>query len=94
MLAGGMFAGYIDWRAENPSDDIMTQLLYAEFDDENGTTRRLTREELLAYVSIVAGAGDETTRFTIGWMGKLLSDHPDQRRLVVEDRSLAPRWCG
>ena len=91
VLAGGMFADYVEWRAENPSDDIMTQLLYAEFDDENGTTRRLTREELLSYVSIVAGAGDETTRLTIGWMGKLLSDHPDQRRLLVDDRSLVPR---
>jgi cytochrome P450 len=90
VLAGGMFADYIDWRVEHPSDDIMTQLLQADFADETGATRRLTREELLAYVSIVAGAGDHTTRLTIGWMGKLLSDHPDQRRRLVEDRSLVP----
>jgi cytochrome P450 len=25
----------------------------------------------------------------LGWMGKVLSDHPDQRRALVEDRSLA-----
>jgi len=88
LLTGGMFAEYIDWRVDHPSDDIMTQLLYAEFEDEHGVTRRLTREELLAYVNIVALAGNETTRLLIGWIGKLLSDHPDQRRLLVEDPSL------
>ena len=39
-FAGGeMFAEYIDWRAEHPSDDLMTELLNAEFEDETGTTR-------------------------------------------------------
>ena len=28
---------YIDWRVEHPSDDLMTQLLNAEFVDETGT---------------------------------------------------------
>jgi cytochrome P450 len=88
-LTGDIFAEYVDWRSEHPSDDIMTQLLYTEFEDETGEVRRLTREELLAYVNIVAAAGNETTRILIGWMGKLLSEHPDQRRLLVEDPSLA-----
>jgi cytochrome P450 len=35
---GSQFAEYIDWRAKNPSDDLMTELLNAEFDDETGTT--------------------------------------------------------
>ncbi len=30
------FAEYIDWRAEHPSDDLMTELLKAEFEDETG----------------------------------------------------------
>ena len=47
-----MFADYIDWRAEHPSDDLMTELLNAEFEDETGTTRRLTREEILTYVTV------------------------------------------
>ena len=90
VLSGAIFSEYIDWRVEHPSDDIMTQLLNAEFDDENGAPRRLTRDELLAYVNIIAAAGNETTRVLIGWTGKLLSDFPDQRRLLVEDPSLVP----
>ena len=40
-LAGDIFADYIDWRAEHPSDDLMTELLNVEFEDETGTVRRL-----------------------------------------------------
>jgi cytochrome P450 len=89
-LSGARFAEYIDWRVDHPSDDIMTQLMYAEFKDENGETRRLSRNELLTYVNLVAGAGNETTDRLIGWIGKLLSDNPDARRILVEDRSLVP----
>jgi cytochrome P450 len=84
-LDGRIFSDYIDWRIEHPSDDIMTQLLYAEFEGVDGEMRKLTREELLAYVNLIAAAGNDTTRLLIGWTGRLLSDHPDQRRLLVED---------
>src|SRR5437764_6060329 len=90
FATGDVFADYIDWRVAHPSDDLMTELLNAEFEDETGTTRRLTRDEILTYVNVVAGAGHETTTRLIGWTGKLLADHPDQRRQLVQDRSLIP----
>src|SRR5262245_19900290 len=40
-----LIADYIDWRAKHPSDDLMTELLHAEVDDD-GTRRRLTRIEV------------------------------------------------
>ena len=83
-----MFEEYIDWRIDHPSDDLMTELLHTEFEDETGTTRTLTRDEALLYTTVVAGAGSETTTRLIGWAGKLLAEHPDQRREIVEDRSL------
>lgn len=83
-----MFAEYIDWRVEHPSDDLMTELLHTEFEDETGTVRRLTRDEALLYTTVVAGAGNETTTRLIGWAGKVLAEHPDQRRALVGDRSL------
>ena len=88
--SGEVFAEYIDWRADHPSDDLMTELLQAEFEDESGTTRRLTRTEILNYVGLIAAAGNETTTRLIGWTGKVLAEHPDQRRELVEDRSLVP----
>ncbi len=82
------FSDYIDWRTTHPSDDLMSELLFVEFEDETGTTRRLTRDEVLMYVSVVSGAGNETTNRLIGWMGKVLAEHPAQRRDLVGDRSL------
>jgi cytochrome P450 len=85
-----MFAEYVDWRAEHPSDDIMTELLNVEFVDETGTTRKLTRQELLTYIEVVAGAGNETTTRLIGWSAKVLADHPDQRAQLVANPALIP----
>ena len=90
FLTAEMFSDYMDWRAENPSDDLMTELLHVEFEDETGTVRRLRRDEVLSYVFIVAGAGNETTTKLIGWAGKVLADHPDQRRHLAEDPALIP----
>jgi cytochrome P450 len=86
--SGASFDEYLDWRVDHPSDDIMTELLNAEFEDETGTRRRLSRDELGIYLAVVAGAGNETTTRLIGWTAKVLADHPDQRREVLEDRSL------
>jgi cytochrome P450 len=89
-IGGDSFAEYIEWRSKHPSNDLMTELLTAEFEDETGTVRTLTREEVLTYTAVVAGAGNETTTRLIGWAGKVLSDFPDERKLLVEDPSLIP----
>ncbi|BBZ70239.1 cytochrome P450 [Mycobacterium paraseoulense] len=85
-----VFAEYIDWRADHPSDDLMTDLLRAEIEEPDGTRRPLSRTEVLAYTAMIAGAGNETTARLIGFMGQLLSDHPDQRRELVANPSLIP----
>jgi cytochrome P450 len=90
MASGDFFGQYIDWRAEHPSNDIMTELLNVEFEDETGTVRRMRRDELLTYVTVVSGAGNETTTRLIGWAGKVLAEHPDQRRALAENPSLIP----
>jgi cytochrome P450 len=87
--SGEMFSDYIDWRVDHPSDDLMTQLLNAEVEDD-GATRRLTRGEVLLYTSMIAGAGNETTTRLIGFIGQLLAEHPDQRRQIVANPSLIP----
>jgi cytochrome P450 len=88
---GEMYAAYVDWRAENPSDDIVTELLNVEFEDEHGVTRRLHRAELLSFVNVVAAAGNETTNRLIGWAGKVLAEHPDQRRQLADNPRLIPQ---
>ena len=57
----------------------MTQLVQAEFEDHTGVTRRLTREEVLGYVNLLSGAGNETTTKLIGHTVRTLAEQPDQR---------------
>jgi cytochrome P450 len=85
----GVFAEYITWRAKHPSDDVISKLLTVEF-EENGERRRLTNDEVLGYVNLLAAAGNETTTRLIGWAGKVLADYPDQRRDLVNDLGLVP----
>ncbi len=70
----------------------MTELLNAEFEDfETGTASvPHPRVEILTYISVIAGAGNETTTRLIGWAGKVLAEHPDQRRELVADFTLIP----
>ncbi len=87
---GADYEAYIDWRVNNPSDDLMTELLNVEFVDETGTKRKMTRDEILIFVAMIAGAGNETTSRLLGWTGKILSDHPDQRRQIAANPTLIP----
>ena len=84
------FRDYIEWRKKHPSDDLMTELMTAEFEDETGTTRTLTDEEVLTYCTVVAGAGNETTGRLIGWFGALMARYPEARRELASDPSLIP----
>ena len=85
-----VFSEYVRWRAEHPSDDLMTELLNAEFEDYTGIRRTLTHEEVIGYVGLLAGAGNETTTRLIGFTGEVLGRHPDQRAELVADSSLVP----
>jgi len=84
------FSQYLNDRAENPTDDLMSELLHLEFEDETGTRRMLGRDELLNFLVLITGAGSDTTVNAIGWAGQLLGDHPDQRRLLLNDPGLIP----
>ena len=86
----GLFGTHLDRRLSQPSDDLMTQLLTIEFEDDTGTRRNLRREEILTFLNLIASAGTDTTSRLIGWTGKILAEHPDQRHRLVEDPSLIP----
>jgi methyl-branched lipid omega-hydroxylase len=67
-------------RLKNPKDDITTALMHAELDGE-----RLTVQEFGSFFILLVAAGNETTRNAISWGMKLLTDHPDQRRIWWDD---------
>lgn len=70
----------IEKRRENPTDDLMTNLVRAEVD---GTT--LSDEEIASFFVLLSVAGNDTTRNSISLGMKALCDFPEQRRLLSQD---------
>lgn len=83
-----IFDEFLEIRTKKPSEDMMSELVHREFTDHEGTVRKLTRQEVGNIVQMLSAAGNETTNKLIGWSGRLLAQHPDQRRAIRDDRSL------
>lgn len=86
----GYFARYLAERRQQPRDDIMTALLEAEVELEDGRKRRLGDTELLAFIGLLSGAGNETVARLLGWAGTVLARFPDERRRLANDPGLIP----
>src|SRR5207344_3235226 len=61
-------------------DDITTKLMQAEVEGQ-----RLTAAEFGSFFLLLVAAGNETTRNAISHGMLALTDHPDQRKLWVDD---------
>jgi cholest-4-en-3-one 26-monooxygenase len=68
-------------RANNPTDDIVTQLIQADIEGE-----RLSDDEFGFFVVMLAVAGNETTRNSITHGMIAFSQHPEQWELYKKDR--------
>jgi cytochrome P450 len=90
LLDAERFGAYIDYRQQHPADDLMTDLLNATYTDTDGTEKHLDKTAIQTYVGLLAAAGNETTVRLIGWAGKVLAEHTDQRQQLAEDPSLIP----
>ena len=86
----GYFGRYVESRRSNPQDDMISDLMSAEIDLPNGSKRRLENAELLAFIGLLSGAGNETVARFLGWTCTLLDRHPDQRAALVAEPSLIP----
>jgi cytochrome P450 len=67
-------------RLAEPTDDLVSALMHAEVDGQ-----RLTAEELGSFFILLVVAGNETTRNAISHGLKALTDHPAERRILLDD---------
>jgi methyl-branched lipid omega-hydroxylase len=67
-------------RIKDPTDDLTSALVNANVDGE-----RLTTRELGSFFLLLVVAGNETTRTALSHALKLFTDHPDQRKLLLDD---------
>jgi cytochrome P450 len=76
----------LERRRHDPSDDLISKLLAAEFEGD-----RLSEVELVNLVLNVLIGGVDTSQSQLTHAVRLLAQHPDQWELLASDPSLAPR---
>ena len=77
-------------RKADPHDDLISGLCHAEIDDDDGEPRKLTDEEIIAFVHLLSIAGGETVVRLLGFAAATLARFPDQRQLLLDDPGLIP----
>lgn len=82
--------GHIDERRRSPRDDIMSELMAAPFEEDDGSMRFLTDSEIHAFLGLLSGAGNETVARFLGWSAVGLDEFPDERRKLAENPGLIP----
>lgn len=80
----------VEDRRRSPRDDMISHLLTTDVALEDGSTRKLTTDEVLGFFVLLQSAGSETTARLLGWAAILLARHPDQREALVERPGLIP----
>jgi cholest-4-en-3-one 26-monooxygenase len=72
-------------RRDHPTDDLTSVLVHAEVDGQ-----RLEEHEIVMGFFLLVAAGNDSTKATYCSGMRALIEHPDQRRLLVDDPSLIP----
>jgi cytochrome P450 len=70
-------------RRENPTDDLTSVLVHAEIDGQ-----QLEEHEIVMGFFLLVAAGNDSTKATYCSGMRALMEHPDQRRLLLDDPSL------
>ncbi|MFJ8749058.1 cytochrome P450 [Streptomyces sp. NPDC102441] len=70
-------------RRSDPQDDVVSALVHGDFRGQP-----LSEVNLLTFCKLLLGAGTETTRGLVTGGLQLLSEHPDQRAMLVREPEL------
>jgi cytochrome P450 len=70
-------------RREQPTDDLTSVLVHAEVEGE-----RLEEHEIVMGFFLLMAAGNDSTKATYSSSMRALIENPDQRQLLLDDRSL------
>jgi cytochrome P450 len=72
-------------RRERPTDDLTSVLVHAELDGE-----RLEEHEIVMGFFLLVAAGNDSTKATYCSGMRALIEHPDQKRMLIDDPALIP----
>jgi cytochrome P450 len=77
-------------RRANPQDDMISRLIAAEIERDNGETTRLDDLEIAHFATLLGGAGAETVTKLLGIAAVVFADNPGEWQKLLDDRSKIP----
>ena len=85
-----MYYQLIGERRRHPQDDMISALIAAEVEREDGSTSTLDDAEIAGFATLLGGAGAETVTKLVGSAVVTFARHPEQWRQLLDDRSKVP----
>lgn len=85
-----MYYELIKQRRNHPQDDMISALIAAEVEREDGSTTRLDDSEIAGFATLLGGAGAETVTKLVGSAAVTFARHPGQWQQLLDDRSKVP----
>jgi len=77
-------------RRDDPGDDLLSKLIEAEIERDNGEMAPLSNLEITEFATLLGGAGAETVTKLLGNAAVVFTRFPDQWQLLQDDRSKIP----
>jgi cytochrome P450 len=90
MQTGLLYYNLIQHRRAEPHNDMISALIAAEVDRDDGSRTRLDDVEIAGFATLLGGAGAETVTKLVGSAVVLFSRHRDQWEELLADRSKIP----
>ena len=85
-----MYYELIKKRRAHPQDDMISALIAAEVEREDGSTSTLDDSEIAGFATLLGGAGAETVTKLVGSAVVTFAHHPQQWQQLLDDRSKVP----
>jgi cytochrome P450 len=81
---------FIEGLRRKPDDGLVSALLTAEVEDDDGTPTRLTDGEIIGFCNLIGSAGNETVTKLLANACVLFARHPEQYRTILDDPGAIP----
>ena len=85
-----MYNDLVQERRSRPQDDMLSGLIVAKVQREDGSTATLNDTEIIDFSLLLGGAGAETVTKLIGNAAVILARNPEQWQKLLDDRSKIP----
>jgi cytochrome P450 len=81
---------FVESLRRKPDDGLVSALLTAEVEDDDGTPTRLTDGEIIGFCNLIGSAGNETVTKLLANACVLFARHPEQYRTILDDPGAIP----